>query len=46
MNLKDLKNILIENKSIKFFINNEEIPPHFHITEIGKENRVFLVNLK
>jgi hypothetical protein len=42
MNLKELKNILIENKNIKFYIEDEEIPPHFHITEIGKENRVFL----
>lgn len=44
MNLKELKNILAknENKLVAFNINQEQIPAHYHLTEVGKENRIFI----
>ena len=44
MKLNYLKNILEENpnKSISFFIGDHQIPQHFHLTEVGIENKVFI----
>lgn len=44
MNLKQLKEILLKNqkKNLSFHLQNEIIPLHFHITEIGRESRVFI----
>lgn len=44
MNFKELKNLLQEhqNKSVMFFIKEYKIPEHYHITEIGKETKVFI----
>jgi len=43
MNLIELKKVISEpNQNICFIIDNEEIPKNFYITEIGKENRVFV----
>lgn len=38
----DRSKCVLRYNNIKFFIENEEIPQHFHVTEIGKENRIFL----
>jgi len=44
MKLNHLKNILEENpnKNISFFISDHQIPQHFHLTEVGIENKVFI----
>jgi hypothetical protein len=44
MNLKELKNILKnnQNKQVTFNIDKEKIPQHYHLTEVGKENKVFI----
>lgn len=44
MNIKELINILNSNqeKYIKFYLNDQEIPQHFHLTEIGRQNREFI----
>lgn len=44
MNLKELKNALAnnQNKQVVFNISKKTIPEHYHLTEVGKENKVFI----
>lgn len=44
MNLKELISFVEQNqeKNIKFYLDENEIPNHFHLTEIGKQNREFI----
>lgn len=44
MNIKEFKKVLSENidKFVLFRLRNEQIPEHYHITEVGKETRSFV----
>jgi len=44
MKLIELKNILKENedKFIIFCLEGNDVPYHFHLTEVGIENKVFI----
>jgi hypothetical protein len=44
MKLKLLKNLLLENQNseVVFAIDNHQVPSHYHITEVGKVNKIFL----
>lgn len=44
MNLLKLKEILKnnQNKNVNFYINNKQIPIHYHLTEVGSEIRTFI----
>lgn len=44
MKLKLLKSLLLENQNcqIIFKIDDYQIPSHYHITEVGKLNKIFL----
>lgn len=44
MKINELKKLLIQNKDkfINFLIDEHKIPNHFHVTEVGRENKEFI----
>jgi hypothetical protein len=44
MKLDEFRNLLSSNpgKRVVFFLEGRELPPHLHVTEIGREERDFL----
>ena len=43
MNLKELKHSLQQRDEITFVLpSGEYVPPHFHVTEVGKSNKLYV----
>ena len=43
MNLQELKNTLSQLEEVTFVLpNGEHIPPHFHVTEVGKSSKHYV----